>query len=289
MKKRLWIGLSLFLVVMAGGYVERGKIREAWREVHRPELPLAEPFVPRRSTSTVRVSEGGEIVPSSTRSLPASTKPTSTKIVRAREVEVVDPFAGTDPLPERVNLAVPFLSQAPKQNWGMPYQEACEEASMLMVDAFYRGRTTKFAPEEGDRLILDLVSFEEDRGKTPDLTAKEVGQIAGQKWGYDFFVTSTVTPDLVKRALANGYPVIMPADGKRLANPNFRNGGPPYHMLVIKGYVGERTWITNDPGTRLGADFIYPYDHLLTVAHDWNGGDVPHGAPVMIVLVPRVH
>jgi hypothetical protein len=187
-----------------------------------------------------------------------------------------------------VNLAVPFLSQAPKQNWAMPYQEACEEASMLMVDAFYRGKQGAFTPTEGDRAILDLVAFEEARGKTPDLAAREVAEIATAKWGYDVVVTSTVTPDLVKRALANGYPVILPANGKRLENPNFRNGGPPYHMLVIKGYANNRHWITNDPGTRLGADFTYRYAHLLSVARDWNGGDVPNGKPVLLVLVPRV-
>jgi len=90
----------------------------------------------------------------------------------------------------------------------------------------------------------------------------------------------------LKRAVANGYPVIVPASGKELPNPNFRNGGPLYHMLVVKGYTADRI-ITNDPGTHLGADFTYTYDGLMNAAHDWNGGDVTHGAPVMIIILPN--
>lgn len=292
MKYRLGAGLIILSILGVGVYAGRGVIRETWRKSQLPELPAAQPYAPRvleppvSSTAPVKVPE---IVVSSTIPVPPKTpkKLLVTPSLAKPSRTAIDPFVGTGSLPEQVNLAVPFLSQAPKQNWAMPYQEACEEASLLMVDAFYRGKTTAFTPSEGDRVILDLVAFEEARGKTPDLTAAEVAEIAAAKWGYDVVVTSTVTPELVKRALANGYPVILPADGKRLENPNFRNGGPPYHMLVIKGYVNNRHWITNDPGTRLGADFVYRYAHLLTVARDWNGGDVPQGIPKLIVLIPR--
>ena len=288
MKTRVAILIMGVLLVGGVAYAERGMLREKWRVWHTPVLPAAQPYVARQSASTtVMAPTAPIIVVSSTKPVPP--KPDQKNPVVTPSPKSLDPFAWEGALPENLNLAVPFLSQAPKKNWEMPYQEACEEASMIMVDAFYRGRTTAFAPEEGDRAILDLVAFEEARGKSPDLTAAEVREIASAKWGYDVVVTSTVTPDLVKRALANGYPVILPADGRRLENPNFRNGGPPYHMLVIKGYVGNERWITNDPGTRLGADFIYRYPHLLTVARDWNGGNVPQGTPVLIVLVPRVH
>jgi hypothetical protein len=283
MNHRLWIGVGGFLAIVAiGGYVERGMIRDAWMLLQRPELPVAEPAKFYPPPTTTRSPQAPTIVVSSTKPGTVVTPP------RVPSAEPVDPFADRGPLPAQVNLAVPFLSQAPKQNWSMPYQEACEEASMLMVDAFYRGQSQKFTPSAGDEAILDLVAFEEARGKTPDLTAAEVSEIVSAKWGYQAIVSNDVSPERVKRALANGYPVILPADGKQLANPNFRNGGPPYHMLVIKGYIGNKTWITNDPGTRLGADFTYPYEHLLSVSRDWNGGDVPHGRPVLIVLIPRV-
>jgi hypothetical protein len=61
----------------------------------------------------------------------------------------------------------------------------------------------------------------------------------------------------------------VPADGKKLDNPNFKNGGPVYHMLVIKGFTGDK-FITNDPGTRLGADFIYTQSNLMYSLADWD-------------------
>jgi hypothetical protein len=81
-----------------------------------------------------------------------------------------------------------------------------------------------------------------------------------------------------------GVPVIIPASGKELQNPNFRNGGPPYHMLVMKGYLADGRWIVNDPGTRKGADYLYGKQLLLNAVHDWNGGDVPRGSSVAFVI-----
>lgn len=42
-------------------------------------------------------------------------------------------------IPDKKNLAVPFTSQAPAGNWAEPWQNACEETDIVMVDNFYRG------------------------------------------------------------------------------------------------------------------------------------------------------
>lgn len=278
------IALVILMLLIVVTWVNRGALRDYWEARSRPHVPVAQPFAPRTgisSTSPDPVVTSSVVGISAVNTLPETVVP---------PVDVpIDPFADNGPLPSQVNLAVPFLAQAPKQNWNMPYQEACEEASMIMVNAFYQGRTTPFSAEEGDKAILDLVAFEEARGLKPDLTAAEVMETMNRKWEFDTVLTRIpVTVDSIKRALANGYPVIIPVDGKALKNPRFRNGGPLYHMLVIKGYVGDQYWITNDPGTKFGADFTYPIDHLVSVAHDWNGGDVPRGVPVIVVATPRV-
>jgi hypothetical protein len=188
--------------------------------------------------------------------------------------------------PASVHLAVPFLSQAPTRDWGMPYQETCEEASMLMVDAFFRGKKEAFSPEEGNKLLLDLLALEDRMKKTPDLSAVEVGEVFYAGFNYKASVEPLTSADDLKRVLAQGYPVIVPAYGKALKNPHFHNGGSIYHMLVVTGYVKDR-FITNDPGTKYGKDFTYSMDNLLKAAHDWNNGDVIHGKPVMIVAKPR--
>ena len=61
----------------------------------------------------------------------------------------------------------------------------------------------------------------------------------------------------------------MPADGHKLNNPYFSNDGPDYHMLVIKGY-SEDHFITNDPGTSWGAEFVYTSENLFYSIAEWN-------------------
>ena len=51
------------------------------------------------------------------------------------------------------NLAVPFTSQAPHADWELPYQEACEEAALLMAHHFIQGKKGQIAPEQADREI----------------------------------------------------------------------------------------------------------------------------------------
>ncbi len=189
--------------------------------------------------------------------------------------------------PEALRLDVPFLSQAPKKNWAMPYQEACEEASVLMVQAYFSGKQKSFSPEEGDEAIIKIVDWSAKQygPELVDMTAQEVATMVE---GYMPELEASVKPlrsaEDIKRELVKGFPVILPADGKTLANPHFRSGGPRYHMLVIKGYLADGRWITNDPGTQFGENFLYSAENLLESAHDWNGGDVPNGDSVIVVL-----
>mgnify|MGYP001618174552 FL=1 len=68
-----------------------------------------------------------------------------------------------------------------------------------------------------------------------------------------------------------------------LPNPHFRNGGPEYHTLVIRGYT-EDSFITNDPGTQFGENFLYKYSDLMNSIHDWNEGDVKNGKRLVLVI-----
>lgn len=191
-------------------------------------------------------------------------------------------------LPSQKHLLVPFTTQAPQANWDMPYQEACEEASILMVSGYYKGDTGTYVSSTADRMILDLIAFEELKfGFGPDMTAQQTAHVIelfdSSLDAEVFFVTST---DSIKNYVARGIPVIVPADGKTLPNPNFRNGGPVYHMLVITGYT-EKEFITNDPGTRKGYDYVYTQEELMNSIHDWNSGDVPNGDRVMLIVHPK--
>ena len=89
----------------------------------------------------------------------------------------------------------------------------------------------------------------------------------------------------MRREIASGRPVILPTSGKALGNPNFRNGGPVYHMLVLRGYT-ETTFITNDPGTRQGKNYTYDIDVFMDAIGDWEGHDPANGPKRVIVMTP---
>lgn len=181
------------------------------------------------------------------------------------------------------NLAVPFMSQAPLGEWDELHNEACEEASALMVKAFLEGEAS-ISPEDAERRILDLAAYEERTlGSSLDTTAEQTVSFMRGHLGLASAKAVTISSlDDVRSYVATGVPVILPAYGKALGNPYFRGEGPLYHMLVVKGFKDDLI-IVNDPGTKRGEDFVYDAETLWAAVHDWNGGDVQNGAKVMIV------
>ena len=154
-----------------------------------------------------------------------------------------------------------------------------------MVARYKKGQEIVSA-DDADAEILKLIDFQNQfLSFYEDTTAEETIRVANEYYGFkNSRVKYDFTIDDVKRELAAGNPVIVPAAGQVLPNPYFTPPGPLYHMLVIRGYTADGKFITNDPGTRRGEGFIYTFDVLLNAAHDWNDGDVINGRKVMIVL-----
>lgn len=191
-------------------------------------------------------------------------------------------------LPKQINLDVPFTSQAPEKNWDQPWQDACEEAALLMLDAYYKGYNLSplFARDE----ILKIVAWEEAQGWERSIEMEKIAKVVDEYFSSQKFIKSiklkvVIDPTVqqIKEFIANDQPVLAVADGKALPNPHFRNGGPVYHALIIRGY-DEDEFITNDPGTQFGENFRYKYNDLLNEIHDWNMGDVPNGRKVILVV-----
>ncbi|MBT6254505.1 hypothetical protein HOI83_04745 [Candidatus Uhrbacteria bacterium] len=188
-----------------------------------------------------------------------------------------------------INLAIPFTSQAPHSNWDLPYQEACEEASVLMAVSFFDKELVNLSSaDEADEAILSVVAFETDKYDLfLDTTAAETKRFAEAMYpGYGFDLLSNPSVDDIKTALSNGSPVIVPAAGRELGNPNFTGAGPLYHMLVLRGYT-DSTFVTNDPGTRNGNGYVYKQKTIMDAMGDWNAGDPANGAKVVIVVTKK--
>lgn len=186
-------------------------------------------------------------------------------------------------IPDKKTLKVPFTTQAPHANWDMLHEEACEEASLIMYFHFSNG-TNITGPDAAEQEIQDLIAYEEANGYKVDVTVAELKEIASKYYGMKTGrIIKNPSIDDIKEEIVLGHPVIVPAAGKMLDNPNFRNGGPKYHMLVLKGYDKDG-WITNDPGTRKGEYFRYTYDNLYNAIHDWDDGDITNGAKNVLVF-----
>ena len=175
-------------------------------------------------------------------------------------------------LPGKLYLPIPFLCQAPYGNWDQPYQDACEEAAIIMAMKYVKG--DPFTRVSGDQELINLVNFQiRAYGGHYDLDAENIVKLIR-----DYYIYSSVEVrydigiDDIKQELVKGNVVIVPAAGRMLNNPYYTPPGPLYHNLVIKGY-DDRTeeFIVNDPGTKRGRNYRYNYQAVYNAIHDWTG------------------
>lgn len=188
-------------------------------------------------------------------------------------------------LPDAINLAVPFTSQAPLGIWDEFTEETCEEASFLMVYEYYQGAPEgSIDPTTADTYFRAMVATEEGLGFGPSISSTQFISFVQMYNGAVARVVENPSADDLRALLAAGHPVIIPAFGRNLGNPFFTGEGPLYHMLVLRGYT-PTTFIANDPGTRHGENYQYATDVLMNAIGDWDG-DSPDGGSRVIVLDP---
>ena len=149
-----------------------------------------------------------------------------------------------------------------------------------MMDAYYKeyGLSPIVARDE----ILKMVDWETKKGWGYSVEMKKLVQLYKYYAGTSGKIIEYPTVEQIKNSIANGHPLLAVANGKILPNPYFSNGGPEYHVLIIKCYT-EDSFITNDPGTKRGENFLYKYVDLMNAIADWNDGDVKNGRSVILV------
>ena len=197
-------------------------------------------------------------------------------------LETASAVAAFSLLPDHVFLTAPFTPQAPFGDWAQPYQDACEEASVVMAMAWVRRQTT-ITPAEADRAILALVDYERYHfGYHRDTGVGQSAKLLTHHLGYpNVRKHSDITLADIKSELASGNIVLLPVLGTMLPNPYYFNQ-PDYHMVVVVGYDDiAQEFIVHDPGTRRGANFRYKYSTLFAAIHDWTG------SPETVTLGPK--
>ncbi len=293
------VGIASLSAILIVGFFVRDSVADAWRMAHAPEVPAAvgwqqvvetrpEVTIPDVTSTPIQTPDAEEQRESPTTSSAPASSPVFTTTPTPNTAPV-EPFPPTNSeLPTTINLAVPFTSQAPDGVWNALHEDACEEAAVYMVIRYYQGATeTVIAVEEANAELERVVQLETSMGLGVSISAQEV--VDTVEAGYDGFRAELVTNptvDDLKQLLADGHPVIVPAAGRQLGNPNFSGEGPLYHMYTLRGYT-EEGFITNEPGTRLGRNYFYSTNTVMNAIRDWNGGDVYNGARVVIVIYPE--
>ena len=177
-------------------------------------------------------------------------------------------------IPISYEIPVPFTVQAPYGEWSNPvFQDACEEASLIMAAAWVKGEA--LTKETAKKQIEVLAKLQKEKfGHSVDTSIEDTAwlfqEFSTQK---SFAVEKKITIERMKVALAEGSILIVPTDGRKLKNPNFKTPGPPRHMLVVTGYDdAAEEFIVNDPGTRKGEGYRYTQSVLYDAILDYPTG-----------------
>jgi hypothetical protein len=192
-----------------------------------------------------------------------------------------------------VNLDVPFFCQAPRANWAdQRQQDGCEETSLLMAHLWLTKTTLSAVEAEAEIIALsNWIQTEHYTGRKafiPDQSIADAALIFARYYGHtDWEIKRNITARDIKAELAAGNLVIVPVNGRILANPHFNPPGPVAHMIVITGHIGD-TFFANDPGTVRGKNFPYPQERLMNAIYDYpTGRHMPYRKTATAMLVIR--
>jgi hypothetical protein len=208
----------------------------------KPEEPIAEPPEEKPMAAPARI-EATEVMP------------------EAKEIVTRDP------------LTMPFVVQAPSGEWSDErFQNACEEASILMVGSWLKGEKVI---TDARKQMLAIMDFEREKfGEASDTSAADTNIILQEYFGVtESAVVTLKTKADLQALIENGNVIIVPTDGRKLGNPFFTSPGPEMHMLVIFSYNPKtKEYIVNDPGTKRGAKYHYKEQVLFDVIADYESG-----------------
>lgn len=178
------------------------------------------------------------------------------------------------PKPTDVVLDVPYISETPEGIFSGPWKNACEEASIAMVEKYYLGEKTVSILEA--KSFMEALFNIEDRiwGSNANSDTYRIAYLVNNYSSFRATIKDNPTLQDIKNELDQNHPVITPNYGFGLKNPNipFAPSGSSYHTEVIIGYNdATREFIVNDSGdSRNGAGDRYDYDLFMNTIKDYD-------------------
>lgn len=182
-----------------------------------------------------------------------------------------------------VELPVPYVPQAIEGRWVAPWDEACEEASLLMVEGYYAKNIVvdEQAAKTKMQSMIDweMVVF----NKFDDTDADETLRLINEHAGFEAKIVRNPTIESIQQELDAGRPVIAMVDMYDLYAE--RDLGDSFHVLVINGYDDEKKeFIVRDPAREKRR---YGYGRLMGALHDFDSiTREASGVPTVLFTAP---
>lgn len=176
--------------------------------------------------------------------------------------------------PEKVALDVPYVSEAPNNIWVGPWKNACEEASITMVEKFYKGEKVVNLTEA--KAFMQMLFDVQDKvfGSNANSDAERSNYLVNNYSSFKGVIKTNPTIEEIKRQIDGGHPVIAFHNGFNLKNPNipFLPTGSAYHSTVVEGYDdNKKEFIVDDPGDEIdGVNHRYGYNLYMNSLNDYN-------------------
>ena len=187
-------------------------------------------------------------------------------------------------IPQKYDIQnMQFFSQAPYWNWNQPYQDACEEASLLIW--YYYIKWLNKNKSEYNKDLLKMVQLEMDiLWYFESTTIMEMKQIINTR---DPNIKAKIiehpTVRDIEKEISQNNAVIAPFYGKGINNPHYALWWPEYHFMVIKWYDKDN-FITHDVWTIRWSNRHYNKKLIMENLHDRNRIDVTKWAPRILIL-----
>lgn len=168
--------------------------------------------------------------------------------------------------PTAAPLTVPYVSQVPDGQWVLPWSQACEEASIAMVEGFYHGKT-KLDVADTKARMQQFITWENETFKlNEDTDAEQTKELIASQSGFSARVVRDPSLEGIKNELAAKRPVIALINMYKFYHEPSQ--GDSYHVLVITGFDEEKKeFIVNDPARERQR---YSYSDMMSALHDFN-------------------
>lgn len=193
--------------------------------------------------------------------------------------------------PIRVILPVPYINEAPDKILKEPWINACEEASVAMVEKYYLGENFVSISDAKSFMMILFDAQDKLYGSNKNSDADRTAKLINNYSSFKATVKERPTRDKIKEELRQKRPVITFHRGFDLQNKNipFSPNGSSYHSLVIIGYDdATREFITNDPGDIVeGKSRRYDYDLLINSLRDYNYSDKKADGPARVIFTAK--